>query len=111
MTERLMRPFLPVLSPVTEQVLLQGKVSSSPPHLQLPEHMRKIYEGCTKLLLNSYNNVGNNKSLFNIDKWLQTTEGATVMNILKEPGTRKLYFLESDTGQKAFSPGRLKYIT
>lgn len=89
-----------------------GKVSTSSPHLQLPAYMRKRCEGCTSytLLLRSYNNIRNNKHHFNIDKWLQTTEGAPGRNILKEPGTRKLYFLESNSGQKAFSPGRLKHV-
>ena len=58
-----------------------------------------------------YNNIRNNIYHFNIDKWLQTTEGGTGRNVLKQPGTRKLCFLESNTGQKAVSPGSLKHIT
>ena len=81
------------------------------PHFRL----LKIWEGVksvlVKLLLHFYNNIRNNIYHFNIDKWLQTTEGGTGRNVLKQPGTRKLCFLESNTGQKAVSPGSLKHIT
>lgn len=56
--------------------------------------------GLVTLSLHSYNNIRNSKHHFNTDKWLQTTEGAPGTNILKEPGTRKLYFLESNAGQR-----------
>ena len=81
------------------------------PHFHLLNIWEDVKSVLVKLLLNSYNNIGNNIYHFNIDKGLQTTKGATERNVLKQPGTRKQSFLESNTGQKPVSPGSLKYIT
>lgn len=84
----MLRPLLPGPSSLTEQALPQGKGSP----LLLIYSFLNVWEKDVRgvlvhLLLNSCNNFGNNMHLFSIDKWLQTTEGATEMTVLKEPGT------------------------